>query len=79
MCCGSAAPTHLVELRKSVVPGISCAQVIADLGPPDLDESDKVGQPYRKLTWGATQEDPKGTMFVTCLAGLVTEARREAP
>ncbi len=32
-----------------------------------------------RVTWGATQEDPKGTMFVTCLAGLVTEARREAP
>ena len=53
--------------------------MIADLGAPDLDETDKVGQRYRKLTWGATQEDPKGTMFVTCLAGLVTEARREAP
>ncbi len=79
LAAAAVAPTHLVELRKSVVPGIPCAQVIADLGAPDLDETDKVGQPYRKLTWGATQEDPKGTMFVTCLAGLVTEAHREAP
>jgi len=79
LAAAAAPQTHLVELRKNVVPGVSCDQVIADLGPADIDETDKVGQPpYRRLTWGATQEDPKGTMFVTCLAGLVTEARREA-
>jgi hypothetical protein len=67
-----------IELRRAVVPGVSCAQTIADLGPPDVDETDKtLVHPYRHLTWGATQEDPKGTMFVTCLEGLVTEARRE--
>ena len=73
----AAPPSRQIELRRAVVPGVSCAQTIADLGPPDLDETDKTGQPYRHLTWGATQEDPKGTMFVTCLEGLVTEARRE--
>ena len=74
----AAPPSRLIELRRAVVPGVSCAQTIADLGPPDLDETDKTARPYRRLTWGATQDDPKGTMFVTCLEGLVTEARREA-
>lgn len=74
----TAAATHLIELRRAVVPGVSCAQTIADLGPPDLDETEKTGRPYRRLTWGARLDDPKGTMFVTCLEGLVTEARREA-
>ena len=74
----AAPPSRQIELRRAVVLGVSCAQTIVDLGPPDLDETDKTGQRYRRLTWGATQEDPKGTMFVTCLDGLVTEARREA-
>jgi len=74
----AAPPSRQIELRRAVVPGVSCAQTIADLGPPDVDESDKTARPYRRLTWGATQEDPKGTMFVTCLEGLVTDARREA-
>ena len=73
-----APPSHQIELRRAVVPGVTCAQTLADLGPPDLDETDKTARPYRHLTWGATQEDPKGTMFVTCLEGIVTEARREA-
>jgi len=74
----AAPPSRLIDLRRAVAPGVSCAQTIADLGPPDVDETDRTARPYRRLTWGATQDDPKGTMFVTCLEGLVTEARREA-